>query len=285
MDPGGQSSAFLPKAGFTGTDTSRAGGQSFNGRLYLLVFGPVGISLDNQHRVVYTAHGDRAIVRVEKDGSRTVLADHYEGERLNSPNDMVGKSDGAIYFTNPPGGLREGARSPEKELPYSGMFLWKDGKLQLLDRSMMFPSGIALWPDEKHLYVNGDRKIVKYEINPDDTVQNGSVFVDMTSDPLPGNTDGMKVDKNGNVYCVGPGGVWIISPAGKHLGTIRFPLAASNLAFVDDDSKAIYFTVRGSLYRIRTKIAGVRPLELSRVVLKRHKRFEAVRGSPKTDES
>jgi len=285
VDPGGQSSAFLPKAGFTGTDTSRAGGQSFNGRLYLLVFGPVGISLDNQHRVVYTAHGDRAIVRVEKDGSRTVLADHYEGERLNSPNDMVGKSDGAIYFTNPPGGLREGARSPEKELPYSGMFLWKDGKLQLLDRSMMFPSGIALWPDEKHLYVNGDRKIVKYEINPDDTVQNGSVFVDMTSDPLPGNTDGMKVDKNGNVYCVGPGGVWIISPAGKHLGTIRFPLAASNLAFVDDDSKAIYFTVRGSLYRIRTKIAGVRPLELSRVVLKRHKRFEAVRGSPKTDES
>ena len=275
----------MPKAGFTGTDTSRAGGQNFNGRLYLLVFGPVGISLDNQHRVVYTAHGDRAIVRVEKDGSRTVLADHYEGERLNSPNDMVGKSDGAIYFTNPPGGLREGARSPEKELPYSGMFLWKDGKLQLLDRSMMFPSGIALWPDEKHLYVNGDRKIVKYEINPDDTVQNGSVFVDMTSDPLPGNTDGMKVDKNGNVYCVGPGGVWIISPAGKHLGTIRFPLAASNLAFVDDDSKAIYFTVRGSLYRIRTKIAGVRPLELSRVVLKRHKRFEAVRGSPKTDES
>jgi gluconolactonase len=257
--PEGQLSVFLPKAGFTGTDTSRVGGQSFNGRLYLIVFGPVGITLDNQHRVVYTAHGDRAIVRLEKDDTRTVLADRYEGKRLNSPNDIVGKSDGALYFTDPPGGLREGARSPEKELPYSGVFLWKEGKLQLLDRSMAFPNGIALSPDEKYLYVNGDRKIMKYEIKSDDTVANGAVFVDMTADPLPGGTDGMKVDQKGNVYCVGPGGVWIMSPAGKHLGTIQLPVNAANFAFGDADSKTIYFTARGSLYRMRTKIAGVRP--------------------------
>jgi gluconolactonase len=250
---------FRAKAGFTGTDTSRVGGQSFNGRLYLIVFGPVGITLDNQHRVVFTAHGDRAIVRLEKDGTRTVLADHYEGKRLNSPNDVVGKSDGAVYFTDPPGGLREGAKSPEKELPYSGVFLWKEGKLQLLDRSFTFPNGIALSPDEKYLYVNGDRKIMRYEIHPGDNVANDKVFVDMTADPLPGGTDGMKVDRKGNVYCVGAGGVWIISPAGKHLGTIQLPVNAANLAFGDADSKTIYFTARGSLYRIRTKIPGVRP--------------------------
>jgi gluconolactonase len=255
----GQLSVYLARAGFTGTDSSRVGGQSFNGRLYLIVFGPVGITLDNQHRVVFTAHGDRAVVRLEKDGSRTVLADRYEGIRLNSPNDLVGKSDGAVYFTDPPGGLREGARSPEKELPYSGVFLWKEGKLQLLDQSMAFPNGIALSPDEKYLYVNGDRKIKRYEIQPDDTVANGQVFVDMTADPLPGNPDGMKVDQKGNVYCTGPGGVWIMSPAGKHLGTIQLPVAAANFAFGDADSKTIYFTARSSLYRIRTKIPGVRP--------------------------
>jgi gluconolactonase len=257
--PDGQLSVFLAKAGYTGTDMSRAGGQSFNGRLYLIVAGPVGITLDNQHRVVFTAHGDRAIVRLEKDGTRTVLADHYDGKRLNSPNDVVGKSDGAVYFTDPPGGLREGARSAEKELPYQGVYLWKEGKLQLLDRSMTFPNGIALSPDEKYLYVNGDRKIMRYVVQPDDTVANGELFVDMTKDPLPGGTDGMKVDQKGNVFCVGAGGVWIISPDGKHLGTIQLPVNAANFAFGDTDSKTIYFTARGNLYRIRTKIPGVRP--------------------------
>lgn len=257
--PNAQFSVFLDRAGFTGTDTSRVGGQSFNGRLYLLVFGPVGITLDAQHRPVFTTHGDRSIVRLEKDGTRTTLADHYEGKRLNSPNDIVGKKDGAIYFTDPPGGLRERDKSPEKELPYAGVFLWKEGTLQLVDKAITFPNGIALSPEEKYLYVNGDRKIFRYEIRPDDTVTNREVFVDMTADPLPGGTDGMKVDQMGNVYCEGAGGVWIISPAGKHLGTIQFPLTVSNLAFGDADGKTLYLTARGSLYKIRTKIPGVRP--------------------------
>jgi gluconolactonase len=257
----GELSVFLARAGFTGTDLSRAGSLYFNGRFYLVELGPVGITLDRQGRVVFTAHGDRAIVRLEKDGTRTVLANRYQGKRLNSPNDLVGKSDGAIYFTDPPGGLRELAKSPDKELPFSGVFLWKDGKLSLLDQSQTFPNGIAVSADEKYLYVNDSqtKKIMRYEIKPDDTAVNGRVFADMTGDPTAGVPDGMKVDQKGNVYCTGPGGVWIMSSAGKHLGTIHLPVTAANLAFGDADSKTMYFTAGTSLYRIRTKIPGVRP--------------------------
>jgi gluconolactonase len=122
---------------------------------------------------------------------------------------------------------------------------------------MAFPNGITLSPDEKYLYVNGARKIMRYEIKPDDTVGPGETFVDMTADPLPGGTDGMHVDQKGNVYCTGPGGVWIMSSTGKHLGTIQLPVNASNFAFGDADYKAIYFTARNNLFKIRMKVAGV----------------------------
>ncbi len=258
--PDGKLSVFLARSGYTGTDTANVGGQSFNGRLHLIVFGSVGITLDRQGRVVFTTHGNRTIERLEKDGTRTVLADRYEGKRLNSPNDLVMKSNGSLYFTDPPGGLRGGAGSPAKELPYAGVFLLRAGTLHVLvEDSQGFPNGIALSPDEKYLYVNGARKIMRYEINADDTIANGQLFVDMTADTAPGGADGMKVDQQGNLYCTGPGGVWIISPAGKHLGTIRLPEPASNLAFGDADSKSIYFTARQSLYRIRVKLPGVRP--------------------------
>ena len=258
--PNGGLSVFLERSGYTGTDTANVGGQSFNGRLHLIVFGSNGITLDRQGRVVFATHGNRTIERLEKDGTRTVLADRYDGKRLNSPNDLVIKSNGSLYFTDPPGGLRGGARSPAKELPYSGVFLLKDGRLQLLvQETDTFPNGIALSPDEKHLYVNGARKIMRYEIRADDSVWNGQLFVDMTADPAQGGTDGMKVDQKGNVYCTGPGGVWIISPQGKHLGTIRLPEQPANLAFGDADGRTIYFTARRSLYRIRVKIPGIRP--------------------------
>lgn len=256
-------SVFLSNAGYTGTDTANVGGQSFNGRLHLIVFGPNGITLDGRGRPVFATHGNRTIERLETNGTRTVLADRYEGKRLNSPNDLVMKSNGSLYFTDPPGGLRGGVRSPAKELPYSGVFLLKDGKLQVLvDDPMGFPNGIALSPDEKYLYVNGARKIMRYEVKADDTIADGRLFADMTADPAPGGTDGMKVDQKGNVYCTGPGGVWIISPAGKHLGTIRLPEQPANLAFGDADSRTIYFTARQSLYRIRVKVPGVRPSSL-----------------------
>jgi gluconolactonase len=140
------------------------------------------------------------------------------------------------------------------------VFLLKDGKLQALVQDPdAFPNGIAFSPDERYLYVNGARKIMRYEVKADDTIANGQLLVDMTADPAPGGTDGMKVDQKGNIYCTGAGGVWIISPAGKHLGTIRLPEQPANLAFGDADSRSIYFTARQSLYRIRVKIPGIRP--------------------------
>lgn len=256
-------SVFLANAGYTGTDVANVGGQSFNGRLHLIVFGPCGITLDRQGRVVFTTFGDRNITRLEKDGTRTVLAGSYQGKRLNSPNDLAMKSNGSLYFTDFPGGLRGGAKSPAYEGSPSGVFLLKDGTLQLLDTGAAFtmgnPNGIAISPDEKFLYVNGARRIFRYEIRPDDTIANGQLFVDMTAQTAPGGTDGMKVDQKGNLYSTGAGGVWVISPAGKHLGTIRPPVGAANLAFGDADSRSLYFAARGSLYRIRVKTPGVRP--------------------------
>ncbi len=257
--PDGKLSVFLENSGYTGTEPLAAGGQSFNGRLHIVVFGSNGVTLDPQGRVVFTTHGNRTIERLEKDGTRTLLADRYDGKRLNSPNDLVVKSDGAIYFTDPPGGLR-GDKDPRKELPYSGVFMVKGGRVQVLvDDRAGRPNGLAFTPDEKFLYVNGLRKIMKYEVQPDGTIANGQLFADMTADPLPGNTDGMKVDQRGNVYCTGAGGVWIMSPSGKHLGTIRLPETPSNLAFGDADGRTVYFTARQGLYRVRVKVPGVRP--------------------------
>jgi gluconolactonase len=255
----GELSMFLQRSGFTGTDTSNAGVELNNGRLQVILLGSNGLTLDRQGRVVFCAHGDRAIVRLEKDGTRTTLADRYEGKRLNSPNDLVMRSDGALYFTDPSFGLRGVEKSPLKELSFNGVFLLKDGKLQLLDKDPQgaAPNGIAFSPDERYLYVGGGRRITRYQAHPDGSITNGQVFVDMSADKAAGGADGMKVDRNGNVYSTGPGGVWIISPEGKHLGTILVP--AANLAFGDADSKTLYLTARRDLYRIRVNIPGIRP--------------------------
>jgi len=257
----GAVSVFLERAGYTGNDISSVGNIANNGRLNVATSGPNGIAVDPQGRFVFSAMGDRAIVRLEKDGRRTVLADRYEGKRLNGTNDLVIKSDGAVYFTDPPSGLRGGNNSPDKELDFRGVFLWKDGRLQVIDRDPQgaSPNGIALSPDEKYLYVNGGQKITRYEVQPDSTVANPRLFIDMSSDKAPGGTDGMKVDQKGNVYCTGPGGIWIMSPAGKHLGTIRVPESPTNFAFGDADGRGLYITARRSLFRIRVMMPGIRP--------------------------
>ena len=192
---------------------------------------------------------------------RTVLASRYEGKRLNSPNDLVYKSDGSLYFTDPSAGLRERDKDPKKELPFNGVYLLKDGKLQLLIKDMQVPNGLAFSPDEKHFYVNDSAKkiIMRYDVLPDDTIANGQLFIDMNSDNAPGVPDGMKVDRKGNVYSTGPGGFWIMSPEGKHLGTISFQELPANLAFGNADARTLYLTARTGLYRIRLKIPGVRP--------------------------
>ncbi len=258
----GKVSVFLDKSGFTGPDATGVGGEQTNAQgatIYLI--GSNGVTLDPQGRVTFNAMGDRQVVRVEADGRRTVLASQFEGKRLNSTNDLVYKRNGSLYFTDPPSGLRQRNDDPKKELPFNGVYLLKGGKLQLLAKDLANPNGIALSPDEKILYVNSsaDRKIFRFDVQADDTVTNGRLIVDMSAEKLPGNPDGMKVDEKGNLYSTGAGGIWVMSPQGKHLGTLVFPEQPANLAFGDADGKTLYVTARSSVYRIRLNVPGVRP--------------------------
>ena len=252
---------FLAYSGFTGTDSSSASMQLNNGKGTVTLLGSNAVTVDPQGRIVYCAHGDRQVVRLESDGKRTVVASRYDGKRLNSPNDLVFKSDGALYFTDPPAGLRDGDKDPKKELPFNGVYLLKDGQLRLLYKEMALPNGIAFSPDEKYLYVNDSVKktILRFEVKPDDTLGEPQLLIGMTSDKAPGGPDGMKVDQKGNIYCTGPGGFWIISPEGKHLGTVLTTELPANLAFGDADGKTLYLTARTGLYRIRLKIPGIQP--------------------------
>ena len=258
----GKISVFIKPSGYTGSDPSQAGRTIDNGKATVNLIGSNAVTVDRQGRIVFCAQGDRSVVRIEKEGKRTVLADRFEGKRLNSPNDLVYKSDRALYFTDPPAGLPKGDDDPKKEIPFDGVFLLKDGKLQVLDKSFLRPNGLAFAPGEKIFYVNDSFKktIMRFEVRPDDTLANGQVFIDMNGDDRPGVPDGMKVDTKGNVYCTGPGGVWIISPEGKHLATIKTPERITNLAFGNADGKMLYLTGRtGELFGINLKVAGIRP--------------------------
>ena len=264
--PDGNLSVYMEKAGYTGTNANDVGAQMDNGRLNVILVGPNALTLDTQGRLIICAEGDRTMVRIEKDGTRTTFADRYEGKRLNGPNDVVVKSDGAIYFTDQNSGLRNRDNSPAKELTYHGVFMVKDNALQLLSKDPFGadPNGLAFSPDEKYLYVNGGaaggkKYVVRFDVKPDDTLANGKIWADMTEDKAPGGPDGMKVDKKGNVYESGPGGIWIISPEGKHLGTILTPEVVANLAFGDADSKTLYIVARRGLYKIRVNGEGIRP--------------------------
>jgi gluconolactonase len=243
---------YRTKSGYTGLDIGQYGQPGSN-----------GLTLDREGRVTINEHGNRRVTRLEKNGVLTVLADRYEGKRLNSPNDLVYKSDGSLYFTDPPFGLPRFHDDPRKELPYSGVFRYADGKLQLLSTELSGPNGLAFSPDERHLYVTNwdvNKKVVmRYEVQADGSFANGRVFFDMTAAPGEEALDGIKVDQRGNLYVSGPGGLWIISPEGKHLGTIKAPELPANFAWGDEDGKTLYMTARTGLYRIRLNIPGIRP--------------------------
>jgi gluconolactonase len=208
-------------------------------------------------------------------GQITVLADTYHGKRLNSPNDLVYAKDGSLYFTDPPYGLRtQGDHDPAKELPFNGVYRIPEAasqipgtapnrdQLQLLIRDLPRPNGIAFSPDGQYLYVNNTepKKLwMRYPVRADGSLGPGTVFFDATSDTAEGAPDGMKVDERGNVYSAGPGGIWIFSPQGKHLGTIHVPERVGNLAWGDADGKTLYVTASTGIYRIRMKIKGFRP--------------------------
>jgi gluconolactonase len=257
----GKFTVAVPYSGFNGSDSTGVGMQLNDGQGVVTLLGSNAVTLDRQGRMVYCAHGDHQVVRVEADGKRTVLANQYEGKRLNSPNDLIYKSNGSLYFTDPPAGFREGDKDSKKELAFNGVYLFKDGQLKLLIKDMSTPNGLAFSPDEKYFYVNDSSKktITRYDVQPDDTLANGKLLVDMNTDKAPGVPDGMKVDQKGNIYCTGPGGVWIMTSDGQHIGTILTAELPANLAFGDADGKTLYLTARTGLYRIHLKSSGILP--------------------------
>jgi gluconolactonase len=251
-DPVGEVTLFRPKSGYTGADIGRFTQPGSNG----LTFDPDGL-------LTMCQHGNRRVIRVEPHGNVTVLADAYEGKRLNSPNDLVYRSDGTLYFTDPPFGLPEAFDDPDKELEFSGVFRVGDGRLALVTDELAGPNGIAFSPDERYLYVGNwdpERKVVmRYEVADDGSTSTGSVFFDMTDAPGEDAIDGIKVDADGRLYVCGPGGVWILSAAGGHLGTLKLPEDPHNLAWGDEDGRGLYVTALTSVYRVRLAAAGTRP--------------------------
>jgi gluconolactonase len=248
----GQVSVFRTKSGYAGLDVGQYRQPGSN-----------GLTLDGNGRLTINQHGNRRVIRVEPRGNITVLADRYEGRRLNSPNDLVYRSDGALFFTDPPFGLPQVFEDPRRELPYSGVYCVMDGRVKLVSTDLDAPNGIALSPDEKYLYVNNwndKRKVIlRYDVNVDCALTNGKLFFDMTDAPGTDALDGMKVDRQGNVYSTGPGGLWIISPEGRQLGLIKCPEDPHNMTWGDDDGKTLYITALTGIYRIRLNIPGIRP--------------------------
>lgn len=225
--------------------------------------GSNGLAVDAEGRLLICQHGERRLARLNADGSQTALVDRFEGKRFNSPNDLALRSDGDLYFTDPPYGLDKGNASPLKELTWNGVYrLAKDGTVTLLVKDLTFPNGIAFSPDEKVLYVAvSDPKqteLMAYDVQPDGSVKNGRVF--FNAEPLrkagrKGACDGMKVDAQGNVWATGPGGVLVISPAGKHLGTVLTDNNTGNCAWGDDGS-TLFITADMYLARVKTSTKG-----------------------------
>jgi gluconolactonase len=226
--------------------------------------GTNGLTLDREGRLVMCQHGDRRVVRVEKDGHWTTLADKYQGKRFNSPNDLVFKSNGDLYFTDPPYGLPKGADDPARELDFCGVYrVACDGKVTLLTDQMTRPNGIGFSPDEKTLYVaqSDPAKAVwmAFPVKPDGTLGEGRVFFDSTpwvKNKLPGLPDGLKVDKKGNLFATGPGGVDVFSPDGIFLGRLNTGVPTANCRFGDDGS-TLYITANTWLCRVRTTTKGI----------------------------
>jgi gluconolactonase len=221
--------------------------------------GPNGMTADKDGGVLLCQHGYRRIVHIGTDMKVTTVVDKYQGKRLNSPNDLVYGPDGALYFTDPPYGLPKQDDDPKKELKFNGVYRLAGGKLTLLVKDMTRPNGITVTPDGKAVVVaNSDQaKMVwmRYELAANGTVGKGKVLADVTAEKESGVPDGMKMDSQGNLWASGPGGVWVFSPEGKHLGTIKLPEVPANCAW-GDDGKSLYITAETSLYRLKTAVAG-----------------------------
>jgi gluconolactonase len=261
-------SVFLEKAGYTGTDVDHVGAQTRSGRSHVLLIGPSCTSLDSVGRLIWCADNDRALMRLEKDGTRTVLSSGANGKRFSGPNDIAVTRDDAVYLTDNDFGLRDAGRSPDKEMP-NGIWRIEDGRSTLvLDAATLggIPNGIALSPDERYLYATALQKLMRYEVKADGSLGAGTVFAEGR-----GIGDGMKVDALGNLYSTsgaGPGIIRITAPTGTLLGYLELPIygeepkrqiCATNVAFGDADAKSLYITACDVVYRIRLRVAGTTP--------------------------
>ena len=267
----GKVSVLLDRAGYSGEDFASVGKFAQIGRAHVLLMGPGCTGIDGQGRVIWCAGQDRAIKRLEKDGTRTVLADGFEGKRFNGPNDVAIAADGAIYFTDSDVGLRGGIRGPLAEMPDS-VWRWKDGKVTLaVSREQLGaePNGIALSPDDKYLYLSAgtispDPKVMRYPVSADGGVGPGELFTHGS-----GIGDGMKTDRAGNLWSTDaiPGTVRITSATGQLLGLLHMPTAgdaeprktmcASSVAFGGDDAKTLYITACEHIYAVQLRAPGI----------------------------
>lgn len=227
--------------------------------------GTNGLAVDPEGRLVVCDHGNRMIARIDTiDFTREVLVSEFQGRRLNSPNDLVFRSDGALYFTDPPYGLSGLNESPAKEMPVNGVYrLRPDGRISLLTDELSFPNGIAFSPDERTLYVaNSDPArpvILAFDVSDDGTLSGSRVFFDaqpLVAEGRRGLPDGMAVDQAGNLFATGPGGVLVIDPNGEHLGTISTGELVANVAF-GDDGRTLYLTSDRLLARVRLETTGL----------------------------
>jgi gluconolactonase len=220
---------------------------------------PDGNTYDRQLRLIDCASVLRAIIAVTPEGKYTVLADRYEGKKLNSPNDVVIGPDGAIYFTDPTLDLVKGE---QQEIPFQGVYRLDDkGSVRLLTKDLSQPNGLAFSPDGKHFYVDDSeqRNIRMYDVAPDGSLGNGRIFGEEPGGPNDGVPDGIKVDRDGNLFVTGPKGIWVWDAQGHHLGTIEMPEQPANLTWGDSDYKTLYITATTSVYRLRSRTRGFVP--------------------------
>jgi gluconolactonase len=225
---------------------------------------PDGNTFDREHRLIDCASVLRAIIEITPEGKYKVLADKYEGKKFNSPNDVIVGSDGALYFTDPTLDLVEGEK---QEIPFQGVYrldgrgLDGRGNMRLLTKDLTQPNGLAFSPDGKQFYVDDSqqRNIRTYNVAPDGSLTNGRIFGEEPGGKHEGVPDGIKVDKNGNLFVTGPGGIWVWDKNGNHLGTILLPEQPANLTWGDKDYRTLYITATTSVYRLQMKTQGFVP--------------------------
>jgi gluconolactonase len=220
---------------------------------------PDGNTFDRQHRLIDCASSLRAIIAVTPEGKYKILADHYDGKKFNSPNDVIVGPDGALYFTDPTLDLVAGEK---QEIPFQGVYRLDDkGNVQLLTKDLTQPNGLAFSPDGKHFYIDDSeqRNIRVYDAASDGTLSNGRIFGEEPGAKHDGVPDGIKVDKNGNLFVTGPRGIWVWDAEGNHLGTIALPEQPANLTWGDKDYRALYITATTSVYRLALKTQGFVP--------------------------